>query len=230
MSLKQVEPVVQVGAAVKAVDSPIAQKADAAISRVLRFTRAFPHPTATQRVTVASAAKALEPLRSLADKIVALPIGTKKGTIAGSGAPEALARVFLPLYNVAEAIAGKPQPATGYLTGPTITEDDRTTARFILNTLDATLPLYTSPLLEPADYEAIRKAAHQLMLIGTDLDIDTEIADKVTLAWASLKESVKELAQNVQQRAEEGWSLLQVGLVVAAAAFGIYGAKTVLGK
>jgi hypothetical protein len=150
--------------------------------------------------------------------------------VAGSGAPEALARIFLPLYNVAEAIAGKPQPATGYLTSPTITVDDHTTARFIIYTLDATLPLYTSTLLEPVDYDVIRKEAHRLLMISTDLDLDTSMADKVSLAWTSFKESIRDLAGGVQRGAEGGWSLLKTAVVVAAAAAGVVGVTTLLRK
>jgi hypothetical protein len=218
----------QVGAEgqVKAVDSPLAQKAEAALQRVLRFTRAFPRPTSTQLVKAHYVQLALDFLRPLAEQVAALPVGTKKGTIAGNGAPEALARIFSPLYLVAEALEGKPQPATGYLTGDTITEADLTTAKFILYCLDTLLPKYPVELLDPVTYDEIKRQAHRLLMIGTDLDLDTTLADKAALFWESVKEAVKDLGTG----AKKGLDVLTVALVVAAAAGGVYAAKTLFGS
>ena len=229
-------PAVEAGQGVpgqKPVDSPMAAKAEAAVQRVLRFTRAWPHPTGTQRVTVQSAQVALAPLRPLAERIAALAIGTKKGTIAGSDVPETLFKTIPfwgQLYMIVEAVEGKPQAGTGYLSGSKfITEADRATARFILNTIDATLPLYTAPVLEPADYEEIRKQSHRLLMIATDLDLDTTLVDKVSLAWVSVKESVRDLASKAAGYGKEGFDVLKTLLIIGAVGVGIYGVSMLRG-
>jgi hypothetical protein len=214
-----------------ATPTPLEQKTEAAVQRVVRFVNAFPKPSATGMVSTTAARAALAPLRPMAVKIASLSVGTKKGSIAAPGIVTALLRQSV-LYLVAEAYEGGPAaPGTGYLSGsPIITEADRTTAQFMLALLDKILPEYPAPVLDPVLYTTIKQQAHKLLLIATDLDIDTSVADQAALLWAALKETVKEYAAAITSGAKAGLGLLEIALIAAGVGAGIYIVKSVAGK
>ena len=221
-------PVVNVGASVPG--GTVAAKAEAALQRVLRFSRAWPKPGPEQMVKTQAVVAALLPLRPLAEKIAGLPVGTKKGTIAGSSAPEALAAVFSPLYLIAEAIEGRAQPATGYLSGSdSITQNDRNTARFILVVLD-NLEQHPVPYVVPVLYDTLHKQTHRLLMIATDLDIDTTLADKASLALESAKDAVEDFKKAAKRGSEEGWSVLKIALAGLGIGAGAVVVSSVLRK
>jgi hypothetical protein len=210
--------------------TPVEQKADAAVARLVKFANSFPRPTGQQLVRTDAMRAALAPLRPLAERVAGLAVGTKKGTIAGPGDLNALMRAFVPLYQIAEAIEGRAQPATGYLTGPVVTNDDIITAQFILACCDATLPQYRQPVLDPVMYATTKAQAYRLLMVATDLDIDTTMADQVVLLWGSLKDVVKEYAAALQRGAETGLTLVTVLLIAAGIGGGVYVAKSLFGR
>lgn len=211
--------------------TPLEEKTEAAVQRVVRFVNAFPKPTATQRVNTAAARQALAPLRSLAERIAGTAVGAHKGSVAAPSVVTALLRQS-PLYLLAEAYEGGPAaPATGYLSGSaTVTEADRTTAQFVLLLLDKILPEYPAPTLDPIVYATIKQQAHRLLLIATDLDIDTTTADQAALLWTSLKETIKEYAAALTSGAKAGLGLLEVALIAAGVGAGVYVVKALFGR
>lgn len=202
----------------------------ATLARVTKFVAAFPRPTATQMVKAPETLAALSPLRPLALRVSQLKVGDKKGSAAPPAWIDKVLSATVP-YQIARAIEGEPDPATGYLTGSaTVTQDDINVGRWVLGMIDDVLPRYPAPTLAPVLYDEIRRKAHQLMMVGTDLDVDTTAADQVALLWQSFKEATQDFARYVERGAEAGTSLLKVGVIVAAAAAGIYGVKTLMGK
>ena len=206
-------------------------KAEKAVERATRLANAWPKVGPDQAVKASYVRNALEFLRPIAEDVARRSLGSSKGTIAGSGWPVDLARILSPMYNIAEDIAGKPDPATGYLSGSaTITEADNKTARFILFALDDLLPAYgkDNPL-ERDKYDLIKREAHRLLFIATDLDIDTTVFDKAVTFWKSVKEAVVDLYKKGKDALKTGMSIATIALIIAAAAGGVYVAKTLFG-
>lgn len=209
--------------------TPVEQKAEAAVARLARFVNSFPKPTASQMVRTVAVRKALAPLRPLAVKIAGLSVGTQKGSIAGPEYLNEVLRLFT-FYQIAEAIAGPPQPGTGYLTGPTITDEDIVTAKFVLGCIDGALPPMKVEALDPVMYATVKSQSYRLLAIATDLEIDTTTADQVAVLWGAMKDTLKEYAAALKRGAETGMDLLKIALIAAAFGGGIYVVKSFAGR
>lgn len=211
--------------------TPLEQKTEAVVQRVVRFVNAFPRPSATGMVSTAAARQALAPLRPLAERVAGLSVGTRKGSVAASGIVTALLRQS-PMYLLAEQYEGGPAaPGTGYLSGSaTVTADNVTTARVVLTMIDGTFPTFNTPVLDPVTYATVKQQAHRLLMIATDLDLDTSVADQAALLWGALKETVKEYAAAISSGAKTGLGLLEIAAIALGVGAGVYVVKTVLGR
>lgn len=211
--------------------TPLEQKTEAAVQRVVRFVNSFPRPTPTALVKTADVRRALVPLRPLADKVAGLSIGARKGSVAASSIVTALLRQS-PVYLIAEQYEGGPaQPATGYLSGSAlVTASDVTTAKFVLAAIDGTLPSFKVSPLDPVTYATVKQQAHRLLLIATDLDLDTTCVDQAALLLGALKETLKEHAAALALGGKKALGVLEIALIATGVGAGIYAIKTVLGR
>jgi hypothetical protein len=203
--------------------TPLELKAEAAVQRSVRLASSWPKLGPDQGVPAAAMLHAIAPLRPLAADILARPVGSSKGSIAGPGVVPTVLRAAFPLYALVEAVEGAAAPATGYLSGSAvITAEDHGLAQSMINLIDVTLPGLGQTLIGSGHLGLIKEGSHRLLAVATDCDIDTTAADEVVLLWQATKEAVRDLGGAVQRRAEEGWGLLKTALVVAAGAAGVY--------
>jgi hypothetical protein len=210
--------------------TPMEVKAEAAVQRSRRLVNAWPKVAADQGVVASAVLRVLQPLRAVADDILARAVGAPKGSIAGPGIVATALRLVFPQYTVvvdaAAAATGGP-PATGYLSGTsTITAADRALARHFLQLLDVTLPGLGETIIGSGQFGLIKEATHRLLAVATDLDLNTTAFDEVTLLWSSIKDAVRDLVGAAQRKADEGWSLLKTMLLVGAGAAGVYAVAT----
>jgi hypothetical protein len=206
--------------------TPMEQKAEACVQRTRAFVNSFPKPGQGQGVKASYVLQALILLQPLAERIAKLKVGTAKGSIAGPGTLDAVLRIAFPWFLAVEAIEGRATPATGYLSGsPKVTAEDIGVAQALLGWI-AGLPVFGPGALDHGQYEAIKQLAHKLLAIATDLDIDTTLADKVTLFWQSVSEAVADL----RAAGEAGFNFAKTLTVIAAVVAGVYVGKTVLGS
>ena len=209
--------------------SALTDKAEAAVQRSVRLVNAWPQVGPGQGVPADAVQRAIAPLRSIAADVYGRAIGAQKGTIMGPGVVPTLLRLHFPWYNVIEAVEGAAKPATGYLSGsPVVTVEDRALALHVMQLIDQTLPGLGQTLVGSGSLGLIKEASHRLLAVATDLDINTTAADEVTTLWAATKESVRDLAQAVQRRADEGWSVLKTVLVVAGGVAGLVVARELI--
>ena len=207
--------------------TPMAQKAEAAVQRTVRFVNSFPKPGPGQGVKANYVLRALEILRPVIENVAAQKLGAPKGSIQGGDALNTALRLAFPWYAVMEAIEGKATPATGYLSGsPVITAADLALASGLLDWIKIGLPAYGERVLERGQYELVKVRTHLVLAIATDLDIDTTLADQVALFWQSVKEAVKD----VRDAGAKGFNFLKALVVIAALTGGVYIGKTVMGK
>ena len=209
--------------------SPLEAKAEAAVQRAAKLAAAWPRVAPGQGVRADAVLRAVAPLRTIAVDILARPVGAAKGSIAGPGVVASVLRRWFPLYAVIEASEGAAAPATGYLSGsPVITDADHALAQSVLNLIDVTLPGLGATLIGAGQFGLVKEAAHRLLAVATDCDLDTTAADEVALLWQVTKEAVHDLVDAAKKPVEAGWSLLKTLLMVGAAGAGVYAAKVAL--
>lgn len=177
----------------------LAEKSEAALQRALRFTNSFPKPGPGQGVKASAALQVLKEFEPLARKIAALPVGTKKGGLRGSGVLGTAVRVMFPLFTLVEKIEGKAEPGMGYLSGGSvITAADRQAAFEMLYEIEKRLPTYGDRPLEPWLYAQLKERAHHLFAVATDVEVDDSLLDKLARAWESIIEAIVELPRTLQ--------------------------------
>ena len=209
--------------------TPLEAKAEAAVQRAAKLAAAWPRVAPGQGVRADAVLRAVAPLRTIAVDILARPVGAAKGSIAGPGVVASVLRRWFPLYAVIEASEGAAAPATGYLSGsPVITDADHALAQSVLNLIDVTLPGLGATLIGAGQFGLVKEAAHRLLAVATDCDLDTTAADEVALLWQVTKEAVHDLVDAAKKPVEAGWSLLKTLLMVGAAGAGVYAAKVAL--
>lgn len=150
----------------------VQEMAQRALDRSVNFTNAFPKPGPGQGVRADKLRQALEGLRPLAVAVSKMADGAKKGSFSGAG----------------------------YLTGPTITAEDKATAGRVLYELDTRLPTYGARPVEPELYSQIKGVAQRLLMIGTDIAVTDEwvtLLDRAEVAWTSVGEAVVELPETL---------------------------------
>jgi hypothetical protein len=150
----------------------VAELAQRASDRAVNFTNAFPKPGPGQGVRADKLRAALEAMRPLASAVAKMADGEKKGSFSGAG----------------------------YLTGPTITADDKAVAGRILYELDTRLPTYGTRPVEPELYAQIKGAAQRLLMIGTDISVTDQwvnLLDRAEQAWTAISDAVVELPETL---------------------------------
>lgn len=208
-----------------AASTPMAQKAEAAVQRTVRFVNSFPKPGPDQGVKANYVLRALEILLPVIERVATQPLGAPKGSIQGGDAVNTALRLAFPWFTAVEAAEGTATPATGYLSGsPVITVADLALAGGLLDWIKTGLPAYGERPLERGQYEMIKERTHRVLAVATDLDLDTTAADQVALFWQSVKEAVKDLRKPV----DAGFNFLKGLFVVAAIAGGVYVGHTLL--
>lgn len=154
----------------------VQELAQRALDRAVKFTNAFPKPGPGQGVRADKLRQALEALRPLAVAVGKMADGAKKGSFSGAG----------------------------YLTGPTITADDKAVAGRILYELDTRLPTYGARPVEPELYGQIKGAAQRLLMIGTDIAVTDQwvtLLDKAEVAWNAVSDAIVELPKTLGEAA-----------------------------
>ena len=176
---------------------------DARLAKVMAFINTFPKPPAGKAIRADVLLGAIRPLVPLAWKVGGLADGSqKRGWVS---------RTFGP-------------GGQGYLTGPTVTPDDKITAGRITYEAEQRLPDLGTQAVHPDIYNQIKAAAYQLLKIGTDIGEDTSpIADTVgryfgavAQAWVDLPGTLTAAAQggiDAAGRAVSG--LMPLGLKVS---------------
>lgn len=157
---------------------------EARLQKVLGFVNSFPRPAAGQAVRADALLGALRALQPLAQKVAGLKDGSSKRGL--------LAKVFGP-------------GGQGYLTSPTVTQDDKATAGRIIYEVQTRLPGLGTQPVHPEIYEQIKVAAHQLLKIGTDLGEDTTpLVDSFVRYWSSVGSAIVALPATLTAAAQGG--------------------------
>jgi len=180
----------------------VQELAQSALDRAVKFTNAFPKPGPGQGVRADKLRAALEALRPLATEVSKLADGAKKGSFSGAG----------------------------YLTGPTITADDKAVAGRVLYELDTRLPTYGARPVEPYLYAQIKGAAQRLLMVGTDIGITDRwvtLLDRTAQAWDAVTDAVVELPETLGKAA--GTVVRKVGETAGGLAGGFFSGLGVTG-
>ena len=151
------------------VGETFVERVDATVYPAVQWTNGFPHPAAGRGVRGDKLLEALRNLEFGARRVIALPVGTKKGGY----------------------------PGAGYLTGATVTEDDRKVAGAVLYEVTTRLPKYGAQPVEPWLLAQIKGGSQRLMMILTDLNLTDVGVSRLGQVWDAVLDSIIELPERL---------------------------------